>query len=78
MKRNHFLSLAGAISLLSPSYPAHKPRKLSASTKMFSSFSGRPKLVGLVAAIAAVSLTETLAAAEQKPTIPIVVKDTTT
>jgi ribose transport system substrate-binding protein len=45
---------------------------------MFSSFSSCPKLLGLFAAIAVVSLVETVPAAEQKQTIPIIVKDTTT
>jgi hypothetical protein len=37
-----------------------------------------PKLAGLFAAIAVGSLVETVPAAEQKPTIRIIVKDTTT
>jgi ribose transport system substrate-binding protein len=37
-----------------------------------------PKLVGLRAAIAVSSLVETVPAADQKPSIPIIVKDTTT
>jgi ribose transport system substrate-binding protein len=47
-------------------------------TKMFSSFTSWRKLVGLFAAITAASLVETAPAADQKPTIPIIVKDTTT
>jgi ABC-type sugar transport system substrate-binding protein len=45
--------------------------------KMFSSLSGWRQLVGLFAALAVVGLVETVPAAE-KPTIPIIVKDTTT
>ena len=48
------------------------------STKRFNSFSSWPKLAGLFAALAVSSLVETVPAAEQKPSIPIIVKDTTT
>ena len=48
------------------------------STKIFSSFSSWRKLVGLSATIAVTGLVETAPAAEQKTTIPIIVKDTTT
>jgi ribose transport system substrate-binding protein len=78
MKRNHSLCVAGAISFATLGYPADKPRNSIASTKMFSSCSSWPKLVSLFAAIAVGSLVETVPAAEQKPTIPIIVKDTTT
>jgi ribose transport system substrate-binding protein len=49
-----------------------------APIKMFSPLSGWRKLVGLFAAIAVAGLVETVPAAGEKPTIPIIVKDTTT
>jgi ribose transport system substrate-binding protein len=45
--------------------------------KIISSFSNWRKLVGLSAAIAVAGVVETVPAAEAKPTIPIIVKDTT-
>jgi ribose transport system substrate-binding protein len=48
------------------------------STKRCNSFSSWPKLAGLFAALVVSSLVEPVPAAEQKPSIPIIVKDTTT
>lgn len=48
------------------------------STKTCNSFSSQIKLVGLFAALVVSSLAEPVHAAEQKPSIPIIVKDTTT
>jgi hypothetical protein len=70
--------MAAATSLATLGYAADKPRHSITTRKMFSSSSSWPKLVGLFAAIAVVSLVEAVPAAEQKPTIPIIVKDTTT
>jgi len=78
MKKNHSHCIAAATSIVTPGYAPDKPRKSVTSAKMFSSFSSWCKLVGLFAAIAVASLVETVPAAEQKPTIPIIVKDTTT
>jgi hypothetical protein len=49
-----------------------------APPKAFGSLSSWCKPVAVVAAIAVAGLVETAPAAEQKPTIPIIVKDTTT
>src|SRR6476619_6412712 len=45
--------------------------------KLFSSIANRRTLIGLFAAISTASMVQTTAAADQKPTIPIIVKDTT-
>jgi len=45
--------------------------------KLFSSFSNRRIFVGLLAVTAIVGLVQTVPAADEKPTIPIIVKDTT-
>src|SRR5271166_5334905 len=45
--------------------------------KLFSSFSNRRIFVGLFAAISTAGMVQTVPAADQKPTIPIIVKDTT-
>jgi ribose transport system substrate-binding protein len=45
--------------------------------KLFSSFSSRRVLVGLLAATCFASMVQPVPAADQKPTIPIIVKDTT-
>ena len=45
--------------------------------KFFSSFPNRRILIGLFAAISTVGMVQTVPAADQKPTIPIIVKDTT-
>src|ERR1700738_608187 len=45
--------------------------------KLFCSFPNRRIFVGLFAAIAASGLVQTIAAADTKPSIPIIVKDTT-
>ena len=76
MNKNHSHCLPAATLL--PTRAADKPRNPVTSTKRFNSFSSWPKLVGLFAAIAVSSLVETVPAAEQKPSIPIIVKDTTT
>jgi hypothetical protein len=78
MKRNHSLCVARAISFATLGYAADKPRNSIPAIKMFSLFSNWPKVVGLFAAITVASLVETAPAADQKPTIPIIVKDTTT
>src|ERR1700757_1505956 len=78
MNKNHSHCMAAPKSLATRGYAAGKPRNSVTSTKMLSSFSSWRKLVGLFAAIAVASLVETVPAAEQKPTIPIIVKDTTT
>jgi hypothetical protein len=59
-------------------YAADKPRNPVTSTKRFNSFSSWPKLAGLFAALVVSSLVGPVSAAEQKPSIPIIVKDTTT
>src|SRR5499427_6082954 len=78
MNKNQSHCLAAATSLASLGYAADKPRNSVTWTKMLRSFSSWRKLVGLFAAITVASLVETVPAAEQKPTIPIIVKDTTT
>ena len=78
MNNNHSHCIAAAASLATLGYAADKPRNSVTSTKMFSSSSGWRKLATLFAAIAVSSLVETAPAADQKPTIPIIVKDTTT
>src|SRR5260370_24376178 len=45
--------------------------------KLFSSFPNRRILIGLFAAISTVGMVQTAPAADEKPTIPIIVKDTT-
>src|SRR5271157_2142694 len=45
--------------------------------KLFSSFPNRRILIGLFAAISTAGMVQTVPAADQKPTIPIIVKDTT-
>jgi hypothetical protein len=59
--------------LFAKSFPAGISR-----TKRSGSFSSCRKLVAVIAAVVVASLVETVPAAEQKPTIPIIVKDTTT
>ena len=78
MNKNHSHRLASATLLPALDYSANKPRNQVTSTKRFNSSSSWPKLAGLFAAIAVSSLVETVPAAEQKPSIPIIVKDTTT
>ena len=77
MNKNHSHRLPAA-TLLRLRLRADKPRNPVTSTKRFNSFSSWPKLAGLFAAIAVSSLVEPVPAAEQKPSIPIIVKDTTT
>src|ERR1700757_4411118 len=45
--------------------------------KLLSSFSNRRILIGLFAAISTAGLVQTVLAADQKSTVPIIVKDTT-
>src|SRR5271167_3390223 len=45
--------------------------------KLFSSFSNRRIFIGLFAAISTAGMVQTVPAADEKPTIPIIVKDTT-
>src|SRR6478609_1088511 len=45
--------------------------------KLFSTFSNRRIFVGLLAAISTAGMIQTAPAADEKPTIPIIVKDTT-
>src|SRR6476619_3798527 len=45
--------------------------------KLFSSIANRRTLIGLFAAISTASMVQTTLAADEKPTIPIIVKDTT-
>jgi ribose transport system substrate-binding protein len=78
MKTNHSLRVAQAIALAALGYAADQPRRLINSAKMFGSTSSWRKIAGLFAAILVATLVETAPAAEQKPTIPIIVKDTTT
>jgi ribose transport system substrate-binding protein len=78
MKKNHSRCVAAATSLATLGCATDKPRSSLASAKMFSSSSTWRRLVHLFAATAVVSLVEAVPAAEQKPTIPIIVKDTTT
>ena len=78
MNKNHPHRLASATLLPALDCAANKPRNKVASTKRSNSSSSWPKLAGLLAAIAVSSLIETVPAAEQKPSIPIIVKDTTT
>ena len=78
MNKNHSHRLAAATLLPTLGCAADKPRNPVTSTKRFNSFSSWPKLAGLFAAIAVSGLVETVPAAEQKPSIPIIVKDTTT
>ena len=78
MNKNHSHCLAAATLLPTLDCAAAKPRNPVTSTKRFNSFSSWPKLAGLFAAIAVSSLVEPVPAAEQKPSIPIIVKDTTT
>ena len=78
MNKTRSHDLAAATSLATLGYAAYKSRNSVPSPRMLRSFSSRPKLVGLFAAIAVASLVEAAPAADQKPTIPIIVKDTTT
>jgi len=78
MNKTHVRCLVAATSLATLGYAAYKSRNSVPSPRMLRSFSSRPKLVGLFAAIAVASLVEAAPAADQKPTIPIIVKDTTT
>src|SRR5467141_3605961 len=74
MNKNH----SHRLSVATLDCAADKRLNLVTSTKRFNSFSSWPKLAGLFAAIAVSSLVETVPAADQKPSIPIIVKDTTT
>jgi ribose transport system substrate-binding protein len=69
--------LAAATLLPTLGHASDKPRNPVTSTMRFNSFSRWPKLVVFFAAIAVSNLVEA-PAAEQKPSIPIIVKDTTT
>ena len=74
MNKNH----SHRLSVATLDCAADKPRNPVTSAKRFNSFSRWPKLAGLFAAFAVSSLIEPVPAAEQKPSIPIIVKDTTT
>jgi ribose transport system substrate-binding protein len=78
MNKSHSHRLGAATLLPKFASAANKTRNPVTSTKRSNSFSSWPKLVGLFAAIAVSSLVEAVPAAEQKPSIPIIVKDTTT
>src|SRR5271165_5253662 len=78
MNKNHSHRLSVATLLPTLDCAPDKPCNPVTSTKRFNSFSSWPKLAGLFAAIAVSSLVEPVPAAEQKPSIPIIVKDTTT
>jgi len=74
MNKNHSLRL----SVATLDCAADKRLDPVTSTKTCNSFSSRTKLAGLFAALVVSSLVEPVPAAEQKPSIPIIVKDTTT
>ena len=76
MNKSHSHRLAAATLLPTLGYAAVQPHDPVTSTNR--AFSSWPKVIGWFAAIAVSSLVETVPAAEQKPSIPIIVKDTTT
>src|ERR1700746_3855294 len=78
MNKTHSFCCPAEPSFATPDYAAGRSRNSVTSANIFSSFSGWRRLGGFFAAIGVASLVQTAPAADQKPTIPMIVKDTTT